>query len=443
MRRKILLLIMICMIPTFMLAQSKSTIPQASFDMIQYNVSVVGNVRYPGTYVLSADQRVFDAIKRANTYIDEYGNPHFSPLENSSTRNISLQNKKGTIIIDIERFLRYGDEKHNPYITDGDLIVVPAIQEKVFISGSINNGGEFELVKNDHLLDIIMLSMGFSDDAYLDSVEVVRFINNSSNTEKVFVNCNEILNDPASAQNILLRNDDRIYVRAIPEFHRREGVTVSGEVVYPGGYAIENGVTTLYDILVQSGGPTEKADLQNAYVQRKSSEDVIDTEFERLKNMLVEDMTTLEYEYFKTKSREKRGKFATDFNKLWFENDPEYNFLLKTGDFIYIPDRTVTVTVSGQVKNPGLVTYIPGENYQYYIDKAGGFAWQARKGKIRVIKANTGEWLKPKETTPIELGDMIFIPEKPDVDYWQLTKDIMSIAAQIATVIIVVQNAVK
>ena len=199
----------------------------------------------------------------------------------------------------------------------------------------------------------------------------------------------------------------------------------------------------MYDILIQSGGPTEKADLQNAYVQRKSSEDVIDTEFERLKNMLVEDMTTLEYEYFKTKSREKRGKFATDFNKLWFENDPEYNFLLKTGDFIYIPDRTVTVTVSGQVKNPGLVTYIPGENYQYYIDKAGGFAWQARKGKIRVIKANTGEWLKPKETTPIELGDMIFIPEKPDVDYWQLTKDIMSIAAQIATVIIVVQNAVK
>jgi len=38
---------------------------------------------------------------------------------------------------------------------------------------------------------------------------------------------------------------------------------------------------------------------------------------------------------------------------------------------------------------------------------------------------------------------MVFIPEKPDIDYWVLTKDIMTIAAQIATVIIVIQNVAK
>ena len=103
----------------------------------------------------------------------------------------------------------------------------------------------------------------------------------------------------------LLKNEDRIYVRSIPEYHRKEGVSVNGEVEFPGGYAIEDGRTTLYDILVACGGPTQKADLQNAYLQRKRSQDIVDPEFNRLKNMLIEDMTPLEYEYYKTKSRER------------------------------------------------------------------------------------------------------------------------------------------
>ena len=443
MKKQIFITILIIFLPFILTAQSKMDLTQSNYQIIQYSISVVGNVRYPGTYMLQADQRVFDAIKRANTYIDENGNPDFSPPENSSTRNITLKNKNGISIIDIERFLRLGDEKHNPYIQDGDIIIVPSIEENVVITGAVNNPDELELVKNDHIFDIVMLSMGFTDNAYLDSVEVVRFVNNSSNMEMIFVDFNEILNNPASEQNLLLKNDDRIYVRSIPEFHRKEGVSINGEVEFPGGYAIEDGRTTLHDILLESGGPTEKADLQNAYLKRQSREDVVDAEFERLKIMLVDDMTPLEYEYFKTKSREMRGKFAADFQKLWFENDPEYNFLLKTGDFIYIPDKTVTVTVSGQVKNPGLVTYVEGKNYLYYIDKAGGFAWRARKGKMRLIKANTGEWLKPKEDITVDVGDMIFVPEKPDIDYWVLTKDIMSIAAQLATVIIVIQNVSK
>ena len=443
MKKQIFIVILIMLIPVILVAQSKMNIAQSPYQMIEYNVSVVGNVRQPGTYLLQSDDRVFDAIRLANTIIDENGNLHFSPPENSSTRNITLKRKNGITFIDIEKFLRFGDEKHNPYIQDGDIIIVPAIEENIIISGAVNNPGELELLKNDRILDIVMLSMGLSNNAYLDSIEIVRFIDNSSNTEMIFVNFNDILNNPNNEQNILLKNDDRIYVRSIPEFHRKEGVTVSGEVEFPGGYAIEDGKTTLYDILVESGGPTPKADLQNAYLQRRSREDVIDSEYERLKKMLIEDMTPLEYEYFKTKSREMRGKFATNFQKLWFENDPEFNFLLKTGDHIYIPDKTVTVTVSGQVKNPGLVTYSEGENYLYYIDKAGGFAWRARKGKIRLIKANTGEWLKPNENTPVEVGDMVFIPEKPEMDYWDLTKDIMTIAAQIATVIIVIQNVAK
>ncbi|MBC8383780.1 MAG: hypothetical protein H8E22_08285, partial [Candidatus Cloacimonetes bacterium] len=147
MKKHIFIIILITLLPFILLAQSKMNIAQSSYQTIQYNVSVVGNVRQPGTYLLQAEDRVFDAIRLANTFIDENGNMHFSPPENSSTRNITLKRKNGITFIDIERFLRYGDDKHNPYIQDGDIIIVPAIEEKITISGSVNMGGEFELVK--------------------------------------------------------------------------------------------------------------------------------------------------------------------------------------------------------------------------------------------------------------------------------------------------------
>ena len=167
---------------------------------------------------------------------------------------------------------------------------------------------------------------------------------------------------------------------------------------------------------------------------------MLDTEFERLKKMLVEDMTILEYEYFKTKSRELRGKFAIDFENLWNTKDKSSDIVLKNNDFIFLPDKSMTITVSGQVKNPGLINFVPGKNYLYYIEQAGGFSWNARKRKIRLIKADTGEWLKPKKDTIVEVKDMIFVPEKPDFDYWALTKDVMKMAAEMATLIFVIKS---
>ena len=407
---------------------------------VYYSVSVVGSVKSPGVYYLLPTSRVSEAFRKANLIQDSLFASVESIPSNASMRNIILKRGSDTLIVDLQQFFTYGDEKNNPYILDGDIIIVPPIENRVSIYGAVNRGGTYELVDGDRISDIIELAMGLCNNAFLDKAEIVRFKNNHSDTELLIVDLNRVINNPDSQNNILLKNDDRIFIRSIPEFHQKRSVSVNGEVKFPGTYSIEEGKTTLYNILEEAGGFTEKADLQNAFLQRKSREDIIDPEFERLKNMLVEDMTDLEYEYFKTKSRELRGRFVTDFEKLWFEKDDDYNFLLKSGDYIYIPDKTVTVTVSGQIKNPGLVTYMKGMNYLYYIGKAGGFAWRARKGKIRVIRATTGEWLKPDENTTIEVGDMIFIPEKQEVEFWKLFKDIMRVSAEIATILIVIQN---
>jgi len=86
------------------------------------------------------------------------------------------------------------------------------------------------------------------------------------------------------------------------------------------------------------------------------------------------------------------------------------------------------------------VRFADGKNYEYYIGKAGGFSWNARIGKIRLIKAHSGTWIKPKTHTPIEIGDTIFVPEQQETDWWGLSKDLLLAISQIATVYIMIKS---
>jgi protein involved in polysaccharide export with SLBB domain len=403
-----------------------------------YNITVSGAVKSPGVYSMPPTSRVSQVVKRANAIPDS-----IITLDRPSWRNIKLIRKADTTRIDLLKFKVLGDNNENPYLKDGDVIQIPKIEKFVSIFGQINQEGVYELIPGDHVSDIIELALGLTGRAYKKSAYITRFKNGRNETEKINFSLKKALNSVHSNYDPLLQKDDRIYIREIPEYHEEYFVIIHGEVEFPGQYSIEENQTTLLDIIEQSGGPTQDADLTNAYLQRRSREDIVDPEFERLKEMPIEEMTQLEYEYFKTKSREMQGKYSIDFENLWQSKDKKHNIQLKHNDFIFIPDKSVTVNVSGQVKDPGLITYIPNKNYLYYIKQAGGFSWNARRSKIRIIRASTGEWLKPDEETVLEVGDMVFIPEKPDIDYWALFKDGMLVISQIATVALVITNIVQ
>ncbi len=412
-------------------------ISQYKQDEVFYSVSIVGAIDNPGVFMVPPSTRVSEVIKIASAITDSLLPEEFIEYSN---RNITLRRNGIDTRIDLKRFFVLGDEKNNPYLLDGDFVIVPAIQKRVLVEGAVNKPGSYELIDGDRVTDIIDLALNLQESAYLEKAEVVRYTKNGKKTENFSLNLQNIINNTNCEENIILQNDDRIIIRFIPEFHEEKFITISGEVQFPGYYSIEENETTLLEILEKCGGPTSLADLQNAFLQRRSREDVIDAEFERLEKMLVEDMTALEYEYFKTKSRELRGKFAINFGNLWNSKDKYSDIVLKNDDFIFLPDKSITINVSGHVKNSGLIKYVAGKNYLYYIEQAGGLSWNAREGKIRIIRVSTGEWLKPKKDTIIEVGDMIFVPEKPDRDYWVLTKDIMKIVAEIATIIIVIQS---
>ena len=322
---------------------------------------------------------------------------------------------------------------------DGDVIYVPSRKGEVSIYGAVNRHGNYEFAENDRVLDIIELALGLKTDTFLEKAEIVRF-RNYKDTETLSFNLRNAISDPECEDNMILQTDDRIYIKAIPKYHEKQHVNVAGEVKYPGIYAIEDGQTTLLQILIQCGEPTQRADLFNSFVQRKDPSEEFDPEFERLKEISPNNMSSLEYAYFKNSSREIKGKCSVDFSNLWNSKESQYDIALRDGDFIFIPEKSAIVIVSGQVENPGLITFEPGKDYKYYIEEAGGFIWNARKGKIRLIRANSGKWVKPNKDTVIEEGDMLFIPEKAEFDYWQFTLDSLRIISQIATLIVVVQS---
>jgi protein involved in polysaccharide export with SLBB domain len=159
--------------------------------------------------------------------------------------------------------------------------------------------------------------------------------------------------------------------------------------------------------------------------------------------MRVEEMTDLEKAYFRIKSRERKGLIAVDFVKLFIDSDSRQDVILQNNDYIEIPVKAEVVIISGQVIKPGIVSYEKGKELNYYLQKAGGYGWNADNDKVRIIRAETGVWIKPKRNTAINVGDTILVPERKEIDFWAITRDFLQISAQFATLIFLIQTSAK
>ncbi len=426
--------------------------------------SISGSVEVPGIYEISAIDRLSLLIERAGGFFDSEevspllessvtSNPRYSSrteaeeqaqdevVPEPSKRRISIVDKKGLVhMVDFQHYEKTGNVKFNPIISDGDQIHIPLVNEGygvLHIYGAVKEEGEYEFLEGDYLLDLIELSGGFTTNALTSDISIKRFQQDESEDLEISVDIGAL---GEGERGPLLQADDRVYIREIMDYHTKLNVTITGEVVYPGVYPIIEDVTTLTGIIKSCGGFTNRADLNRSKVERLSATDIEDPEFERLKMMSVAEMTDMEYEYFKTRSREEAPKVVVDFKKLFIEKNNSFDISLQDRDEIYIATLSPTVNVTGQINRPGLINWVEGNDVAYYIEKAGGYSWNARTRKLRLIKASTGSWVKPKKNTVVEIGDTIFVPEKAELDYWELWKDILLVFSQIATILLVVRS---
>lgn len=391
-----------------------------------FRVTVAGEVKHPGVYLASAMDRVSDVIREAGGL-----------LENASKRRLQIVRGRDTLTVDLAAFWELGRENENSFLREGDVVFVPVLKDVISFWGAIHKKGDYELIPGETIADILPFTGGFVAEAVLDSIELARFDENGFQIKKLTLSWN------SDAPTWKLQKDDRIMVRRRVKWHFKRGVWIEGEVQHPGYYAINRDEITLSALIDLAGGFSDEASLVEAKVIRGPEVSRTDPEFERLKKMNPADMSEMEYSYFKNKSQEIPGAMAVDFERLFIDGDVSQDIVLQDGDRVVIPRLRNYVRVSGQVLFAGNIIYHPNLKVDDYVRLAGGYSWNARKNKLRIIKARTGEWVKKSSVKQLEPGDTIWVPEKPERDWWLRFRQFMTVAAQGATLYLVVKTATK
>ncbi len=412
----------------------------------RFRIMVVGEVARPGTYVAQATDRVSDLLGWAgeleqfppdSVTISAGEMFHHLSLGEASKRNIVVTHQdESQERVDIFRCLALGDRENDPYLRDGDVVYVPPVERIVNIYGAVNEPGGYEFVEGERVFDLIELARGLKPDADSSLILLTRFSPDGITTRTLRI-------DLRSLGDLTLMADDRVFIRSRPKYHLKEKVYLQGEVLHPGVYPIREGFTTLSQVIKEAGGFTQQAAMELASVFRMTEEEKEDKEFERLKNILISDMTRTEYEYFKMRARERKGKLSVDFEKLFGQGDLSEDILLRNGDRVEVPPKPQVVWVLGQVGFPGGVEYIPGKPLSYYVDMAGGYGPNSQRGKIRVIRAKGKGWVWPKQAGRLKPGDTIWVPERPERNWWQIFREVITVGSQAATLYIVIKQAVK
>jgi protein involved in polysaccharide export with SLBB domain len=400
----------------------------------QVVVTIVGAVRFPGTYILDATERVDHAIAEANkpkkVEAIEIADERFK--EKQSKRNIFLMRRTGEQSrVDIPRYYVARDDRWNPFLREGDKIVVPSTDPEKYVFavyGAVNVQGSFEFVQGDSLLDAIELAYGYTPRAMRDSVVLYRYNFQTGRQDLSYFKYNEI--EHGSLKNPVLAIGDRIIIKEQPDIRENYRVFVDGEVNYPGTFPITKDSTKLTNVLQWAGGFTEYASLSAAQIYRGTITQR-ESEIERLLSMrgsvMPEDSA---YYLLESELRSKREVVNVNFKKLIFDKDSSQDIYLRSGDYISVPSIQRTIYVFGQVVNPGNVPFIDGKDYEYYVEKAGDFTDNARTGDVMIIKRSNHQWLSPGETK-IEEGDYVWVPKEIERSFGYY----MNIFSQTAAVI--------
>lgn len=392
----------------------------------QVKVTVSGAVKTPGIVELPATARVSEALDAAGGALKD----------TTALRNITVRRGNGSSVrADLLRYYRMGDVDANPFVSGGDVIFFPPKDRIVGVFGAVGHEGRVDFVEGERLNDLIDVCQGFRSQAFLDSVEVVRFLEDHQSTRRFFLDLRNYPNDEDA--NITLEAGDLVLVRAVPQFRQHRLVLVTGEVRYEGSYSIEAGRTTLRDVINRAGGFTADASLEEAVVIRKPPESEKDAEFERLQKIPAADMREDEYEYFKARSREKVGAMVVNFKRLFLQGDASQDIVLREGDVVEVPKLKNYIRVIGRVNSPGNVIFNSRWTYLNYIQATGGFGWRADDGDVRVVKARSGELVDADNQGDYDLepGDTIWVPEVPEVKFWEIAFTSLGVISQLAGIV--------
>ncbi len=384
-------------------------------------VKIAGAVYRPDVFELTPNLKVADLIRKADGLTqDAYtGRAQIIRLQEDLTRSV--------VSFDVAKALN-NDAAHNILLTREDEVLITSKQElkdsfNVYIQGEIRKPGSFEYVQGLTLKDLIIQAGGFTDAAY-KTIEIARIIKRDSITQQDLgatqIIVTQIDGDLSMAEaSTQLSAFDVITVKRKAGYTLPESVRITGQVQYPGPYALSARNERVSAILKRAGGYTVDAFVEGAYlVHNKTAEEKKreDENIERAKKILKDSSGLAQLE-----AQKNMAFIKVPLNLTGILNNPgsEEDLVLKVGDEIFIPKYDGQVKVGGAVLLTTQVPYSKNNSFGNYITAAGGYSADAIKRKAYIVYAN-GEAARSSKflfftTRPkVKPGSEIIVPKKAE-----------------------------
>lgn len=392
-----------------------------SSDILKNYVVVQGAVCHPDTSELDEyPSNVKELIEHADGLLDE------AYLKRAEIYRLEKDQTRKLISINLGRALQ-GDPEHNIDLKKQDILRVFSQREitdtySVSITGPVKNPGNYELLGNMKVSDLLFKAGGLWDEeyrkkVYMQRADLIRRLENGVHDTTISFNLEKALNGNGFANKPLHPYDSLvIYPRNLNKIANKY-VRMYGFVKEPGRYTYTEDMT-LEDAIVAAHGFREGAYLDQIEINRPIRYQGVSTKAQKYDKIYISLMKGADLEQINYTAEDtlRALKKARNFKLqhrdiIRIKKDPDF----ESADFI---------NITGEVYFPGQYTLLKRKESLYnMIKRAGGLRQDAYIQGIQLYRDTTRltadfeKMLRYKDdnyTVLLEAGDQLHIPDKPN-----------------------------
>ena len=301
-------------------------------------INVMGEVKVPGTYTVSAFSTVFNALYMAG-----------GPNDIGTLRNIKVY-RRGRLLsnVDVYEFLLNGKLSGDVRLQDNDIITVSPYEALVCITGKVKRPMYYEMKKNESVSTLLSYAGGFTGAAHTRAISVFRKTEPKLSVFSV---------GEFDYSNFHLMDEDSVCVDATLNRYQNM-VEIKGAVFRPGMYQVDGDITTVKALIQAADGLKEDAISTHGVLYRMKPDRTLEAISVDLSNII-------------------NGTVP----------DPP----LQNEDVLYVAsnetlNKKKIVTIKGEITNPGEYPYAESETIEDLILRAGGLTEAASLSKVDVSR---------------------------------------------------------
>lgn len=428
-------------------------------DTLANGVSVEGAVYRPGSFGWKSGMRVSDLISNAERDLLPIADLTYSLIVRVKNELLDIEVMQFSLI---ESLLEPGSDK-DPLLNVRDQILVFAvpdleeIAESEFarqallapvlqklriqaregeptlaatIAGAVKAPGQYPILKDYAVNDIVKAAGGLLESADLGTAELRRTLTNASGSVDFRYIDVSFDSSGKATTGTRLQSRDIVTVREIPDWNREDEISVRGAVLFPGTYVISPG-ETITSVIARAGGLTDlafpegaifnrtviarreseraqafAADIRQTYASRLLTEETTSTGLEEVL-LITEQLDTFEGQ----------GRLLIDLPAA-LSGNAESDYEVEDGDELIIPRSSDTVSVVGEVRQPGTHIFQVGLSAEDYISLSAGVTRRSDESAIYIVRANgsvttiDSSWWRFSEAgmETLRPGDSIVVP---------------------------------